>query len=104
MGRDSKERRFDLLRAGFNPRAPMGRDLGESVGESMRATVSTHAPLWGATYPTPSLMVFAISFNPRAPMGRDLSYTVVITTHSVSTHAPLWGATVNPCMILNQIA
>ncbi len=79
---------------GFNPRAPMGRDVPPSDVQGMSATgfqptrpygarlvperrrnvlraVSTHAPLWGATH---------------------ASHLFVIDI-TVSTHAPLWGAT-----------
>ena len=37
------------IRAGFNPRAPMGRDVACYIVSQGTYLVSTHAPLWGAT-------------------------------------------------------
>ena len=76
----------------FNPRAPMGRDRGQAPSR-LRARVSTHAPLWGATQrggergePAP--------VSTHAPLwgATSLAY-FEIRAGNVSTHAPLWGAT-----------
>ena len=64
-----KERRSPR-RAGFNPRARMGRDCDHQPW-SVCTTVSIHAPAWGAT-PAKSLARGMVGFNPRARMGRDL--------------------------------
>ena len=78
---------------GFNPRARMGRDAGESRayvrGRKFQSTrphgarqlahylilliliVSIHAPAWGATFDETMLLANQAGFNPRARMGRD---------------------------------
>ena len=34
----------------FNPRARMGRDLNRNNGMDFKASISIHAPVWGATF------------------------------------------------------
>ena len=58
------------VHAGFNPRARVGRDPGETEKDRSRR-VSIHAPAWGATDKRPISGV----------------------SPTVSIHAPAWGAT-----------
>ena len=81
-----------------------------------KATISIHAPQWGATMSPPGPLLVQINFNPRTPVGCDdeLSPASVTTlrfqsTHpsgvrhapladrvkaiEISIHAPQWGAT-----------
>ena len=54
----------------FNPRARVGRDIGES--DSIAASIiSIHAPVWGAT----------------------LGSFFRVLRRTISIHAPVWGAT-----------
>ena len=99
----------------FNPRARVGRDrTAARLGWS--ATVSIHAPAWGATRREPLVfphtegfnprarvgrdgMCFFMTsrercFNPRARVGRDRPQHDAVQPHGrVSIHAPAWGAT-----------
>ena len=99
----------------FQPTRPYGARLVLAVVAHPPGSVSTHAPLWGATYPAVEVAAAPRSFNPRAPMGRDGSIfrplprpgcfnprapmgrdngaAAQVVSTPVSTHAPLWGAT-----------
>ncbi len=115
MGRDFRRRSTSASSSSFNPRARMGRDLSGVVfsvlslpfqstrphgarprpidrgsapasvsihapawGATLQVfilyppiKVSIHAPAWGATYPSRICHTISVRFNPRARMGRD---------------------------------
>jgi len=99
VGRDGREAIWNLLWAGFNPRARVGRDVflthamtplarfnpRARVGRDGLMTnyhasntrVSIHAPAWGATVPSSLYRIRRWSFNPRARVGRDDPTTFV---------------------------
>ena len=56
----------------FNPRARMGRDLNRNNGMDFKASISIHAPVWGAT----TYLISGVKY------------------YKISIHAPVWGATV----------
>ena len=56
---------------GFNPRARVGRDLIKAEAAYKAATVSIHAPAWGATLACSINATGCSGFNPRARVGRD---------------------------------
>ncbi len=86
--------RVDVHRR-FNPRSRVGSDL-QAIGASAGPTVSTHAPVWGATSLVGRVEVFA-GFQPTLPCGeRRVAAGVEEGRGGVSTHAPVWGATQYP--------
>ena len=59
------------------------------------ATVSIHAPAWGATRPWSKARRAPRRFNPRPRVGGDgPGPGTRDAVHGVSIHAPAWGATV----------
>ena len=107
----------------FNPRTPVGCDI---VGDDVvpDALISIHAPQWGATCPSSSLLVLVIVFqsthpsgvrrapitkvrqaryfNPRTPVGCDRRPAIAGNPQRpISIHAPQWGATRTGTTITN---
>ena len=101
------------VQSSFNPRAHVGRDT-TLFAPCSAASVSIHAPTWGATALAPFSaagnlfqstrprgarplacyrLIAKSGFNPRAHVGRDPKATAAKTTAQVSIHAPTWGAT-----------
>ena len=77
----------------FNPRTPAGCDLS-TTAECTISTVSTHAPLRGATYDGECALPSGSGFQPTHPCGvRHKEVKVEDIWTVVSTHAPLRGAT-----------
>ena len=70
MGRDGPAAANEQPAGSFNPRARMGRDEMAIQPEAL-ATVSIHAPAWGATREKNDEQRDDKRFNPRARMGRD---------------------------------
>ena len=93
MGRDDLEPAPLLRLRGFNPRARVGRDIGNRPYMSSSLSVSIHAPAWGATADDFSRNRITMRFNPRARVGRDMVNCLDILDADVSIHAPAWGAT-----------
>ena len=100
----------------FNPRPRMGGDEVRIYDRVLTASVSIHAPAWGATSlllkfgrvlrcfnPRPRMggdmvrhtaLKYEARFNPRPRMGGDLRLNYNDHGHNyVSIHAPAWGAT-----------
>ena len=93
MGRDTVVDATGKVVAGFNPRAPMGRD-SNAAHSRRNSRVSTHAPLWGATTAFLASAVHSSMFQPTRPYGARLNFLGRgLASAEVSTHAPLWGAT-----------
>ena len=76
----------------FNPRSRVGSDVSASK-VCYTASVSIHAPAWGATTIGGMRRSFIFSFNPRSRVGSDHYNEKHNADEVVSIHAPAWGAT-----------
>ena len=77
----------------FQSTHPSGVRLGVQIPLPCVATISIHAPQWGATQPSCPWTSWKNYFNPRTPVGCD-SFNLRRNHHSqISIHAPQWGAT-----------
>ena len=84
--------RFDLQNLGFNPRTRVGCDHEDSF-RALAASVSIHAPAWGATAGT-YLAVGTSCVSIHAPAwGATPGRHAPRPRTQVSIHAPAWGAT-----------
>ena len=69
------------------------REVPAAVGD--RATVSIHAPAWGATF-CPGFEIIQVLFQFTLPHGeRPTGIRFAESDWEVSIHAPAWGATKN---------
>ena len=75
----------------FNPRTRVGCD-GLIIHYIGQASVSIHAPVWGATLSIKHGLK-PVSFNPRTRVGCDQYLNPFFNPFLVSIHAPVWGAT-----------
>ncbi len=124
MGRDGREAIWNLLWAGFNPRARVGRDAFELAivdppygfqstrprgARQTRQRALLSIMQFQSTRPRGArpLKVLAGSrvcagFNPRARVGRDEPLPAVRGKGGeVSIHAPAWGATYTSAILLD---
>ena len=76
----------------FNPRTPVGCDTVAPFS-TICATISIHAPQWGATLIGSDLTKSVRYFNPRTPVGCDGQLKDGYRPTVISIHAPQWGAT-----------
>ena len=78
----------------FNPRTRVGCDPPRYSGRCKRASVSIHAPAWGATQFSLCGEILLSCFNPRTRVGCDeVAVQHLFDVDVVSIHAPAWGAT-----------
>ena len=114
----------------FNPRTHVGCDLGRRAADSRAASISIHAPTWGATQDKPcdtshdrfqsthprgvrliwytKCFIAPSYFNPRTHVGCDAQREADARKSLISIHAPTWGATlvkrkksVKPCISIH---
>jgi len=92
MGRDAVKQPHVKWRKSFNPRAHMGRDYRRMGARSQAYSFNPRAHM-GRDGGLGIGGLVAISFNPRAHMGRDGKLSLFVRRPLVSIHAPTWGAT-----------
>ncbi len=80
----------------------MGRDKDIDCIALMRATVSIHAPVWGATIKIYLITGKFLMFQSTRPCGaRHLPVRLNALQQGVSIHAPVWGATIESIFNVN---
>ena len=77
----------------FNPRTPVGCDIGKPTLPTTVAIISIHAPQWGATYDVPTPVTFDVISIHAPQWGATVGVQRVVQRVVISIHAPQWGAT-----------
>ncbi len=93
MGRDHKSEKYKSSLSSFNPRARVGRDVGNIAEWNDGYSFNPRARV-GRDKLASGRETEYQSFNPRARVGRDVLDTEFdLDAPPVSIHAPAWGAT-----------
>ena len=93
VGSDTRHKPPRAEGAYFNPRSHVGSDAILSA-RANDASISIHAPTWGATFSARCEMTVSIVFQSTLPRGeRPLDWYCFGQGLLISIHAPTWGAT-----------
>ena len=83
----------DAFRSLFQSTLPHG-ERRSGVHTTLTASISIHAPAWGATYEC-GVLDGSTEFQSTLPHGeRRVTDGVAYRVRTISIHAPAWGATI----------